>query len=129
MHWLLPLAFFLAPSAPPPVWCADATASAWAMSHLESVMNAEGAEGAFVRKTYSLPRVPRDSLVRVVDERVCARASAVYYRDHLGPPPPGGVTVVRIRDRYAVYGGISAGEWTVMTIYSSDFEPIVSLLM
>ncbi|MGH2898047.1 MAG: hypothetical protein ACRDMZ_05185, partial [Solirubrobacteraceae bacterium] len=71
----------------------------------------------------------RDSLVLVRDEHVCERAAHVYYRDRLGPTPPGGVTVVRIRDRYAVYGANRAGEWTIMTIYSLAFAPIVNLMM
>jgi hypothetical protein len=129
MHWLLPLAFLLPTSAPAAVWCADAPASGWAMSYLANLMDADGAEGDFDRKAAALPRVPRDSLVRIVDERICARASAAYYRHRLGPTPPGGVTVVRIRDRYAVYGANRAGEWRIMTIYSSEFEPIMSVAL
>ena len=97
------------------------------MSHLESLMEADGAEGDLDRRAYSLPRVPRDSPVRIVDERICERASAAYYRYRLGPTPPGGIVVVRIRNRYAVYGANRAGEWTITTIYSLEFEPIVNV--
>lgn len=82
-----------------------------------------------MRRLYSLPRVARDSVVHITDERLCERAATAYYRDTLGPPMPGGVTVARIGNRYAVYGGIRAGEWTIMTIFSMDFEPITNIAM
>jgi hypothetical protein len=128
MHWLLAL-LFLPPAARTSVWCDSGALSVWTASRIVDVVGGDGAEAEHARMLYSLPRVSRDSVVRVTDERVCERASAAYYRDRLGPPPAGGVSVIRIRNRYVVSGANRAGEWTVATIYSTDFEPIVNLLM
>ena len=129
MHWLLPFMFLQLHPVRPATWCADVSPSRLATSHLESLMDADGAEGDLSRRLFSLPRVPRDSLVLVTDERICQRASTAYYRYRLGPTPPGGIVVVRVRNRYVVYGAKRAGEWTITTVYSLEFETIVSILM
>lgn len=125
------LGFTQSPSAPAlaPRWCADAGTAGWAMNALIGIVEADGADADFGRRIYSLPRTTRDSLVLISDEAVCERASRAYYRHRLGPTPPGGVTVIRVSGRYTVYGANRAGEWTIMSIYSLAFEPIVDILM
>jgi hypothetical protein len=76
---------------------------------------------------YSLQHLPPDSVVHVTDERVCERAARAYYRRELGPMPPGGVAVLRIGNRYAIYGARRAGEWTILEIRSKEFELIMTI--
>ena len=73
--------------------------------------------------------LPADSVIVVTDERMCERAARTYYRHELGPMPAGGVTVLRVGNRYVVSGAIRAGEWTITTVYSAQLEGIVSILM
>lgn len=122
--------FLLLPHASrAPRWCADPAVSAWAMGSFIKDVEADGAGADFMRGVYALPRVPRDSVVLVRDEAICERASKAYYRHELGPTPPGGVIVIRMGNRYAVQGAIRAGEWTITTIFSMEFESIVNVLM
>jgi hypothetical protein len=123
------LAFARSPSLPagPPRWCGDGGAAGWALQAIIGVVEADGAEGDVARRLYSLPRTTRDSVLLVSDEAVCERASRAYYRYRLGPTPPGGVAVMRVSDRYAVFGANRAGEWTILSIYSLAFEPIANL--
>ena len=80
-----------------------------------------------LRRIFHLPLVHPDSIVYVDDERTCERAARVYYADRLGPRPHRGVSVARIGDRWAVYGEKRAGEWTILDIYTRDFEHLVSM--
>src|SRR5262245_6398432 len=121
------LAISLLIAAPPEMalpWCSPSPLAERVIADLESVVEAEGAEADMQRRLYDLPRLPRDSVVRVTDERLCERGARAYYRYTLGPTPPGGVFVLRIANRYAVYGAGRAGEWTIVTIFSPQFEPI-----
>lgn len=106
-------------------WCSPAATASWP---LESVRNALAERGPTAEQLYALPRVPPDSAIRVTDERVCERAARAYYRYRLGPFPLGGVAVIRIGNRYAVHGDMRAGEWTILSIYSDEFELISSIL-
>jgi len=80
------------------------------------------------RRLHRLPLVSPDSIHIVTDERICERAARAYYRHRLGPRPLGGVTVAEVGDLYAVYGARRAGEWTLLDIYTRDFELIVSVM-
>jgi hypothetical protein len=109
--------------------CASPTAEELIASRLREVVTDKGVEADLDRRMYNLPRVPADSVIAVHDENVCERAARAYYRYRLGPMPEGGLIVVRVRSRYAVYGANRAGEWTIMSIFSLAFEPIVNIAM
>jgi hypothetical protein len=94
---------------------------------LEALMVSDDSSTTAMRRLYRLPRVSPDSIVFVTDERTCERAAREYYRYHLGPRPLGGVDVARIGNMYAVYGAIRAGEWTILEIFTRDFELVASL--
>lgn len=111
-------------SAPAPQWCSEPPLAAWPLRTVRSVLAGSAIER---EQMYALPALPPDSAIVVTDERVCERAARAYYRHRLGPIPLGGVTVVRVGNRYAVYGGNRAGEWTTLTIYSDRFEYITSI--
>jgi hypothetical protein len=111
-------------SAAAPTWCSEPSVSALNYDKIKRVVEAGGPDARFL---YAMPRVPADSVVLVKDERVCERAARAYYRHRLGPIPAGGVTVVRVANRYAVIGGNRAGEWTILTIYSLDFHDIAHI--
>lgn len=100
---------------------------AWAVSRMRELVAGQGAEATATRRLYHLDAAAGDSVVVVSDERVCERAAREYYRHRLGPLPAGGVTVLRIGNRFAVEGAIRAGEWTILTIFSAQFEPIAHL--
>jgi hypothetical protein len=130
MSLLWSLVLFLTPvSAHAPRWCATAEAAAVTRDQLVRVVESDGAMADQSRRVYALPRTTRDSVVLVRDERVCERAARAYYRDRLGAAPGFGVSVVRIHDRYAVYGVERAGEWSILVIYSPEFESIVRIAM
>jgi uncharacterized membrane protein len=97
------------------------------MMHVRSIVSGHGVEADSARRMYSLPELPADSAFIVTDERVCERAARAYYRGTLGPMPVGGVTVIRVANRYVVSGTLRAGEWSISIIYSNRFEPIASI--
>jgi hypothetical protein len=121
------LGWVLAHPARERLWCGDPNATGWAIRSVAQTVTARGAKADEYRKRLSLPMAPLDSIIVVSDEAICERAARAYYRHVLGPMPAGGVSVVRVGDRYAVLGGIRAGEWTVVTIFSLQFDPIVNL--
>jgi hypothetical protein len=108
-------------------WCSPSPMGELVVADFKNIADAEGAEADMNRRLHDLPKVPRDSVVQIKDERVCERAARAYYRFHLGPTPPGGVFVLRIANRYVVYGATRAGEWTIVSIFSPQFEPIVNI--
>lgn len=111
---------------PPPAWCSAPVLGARTLHALRRVLASDAPERSLL---YALPVVPPDSAVLVRDEGTCERAARAYYRYRLGPTPPGGVTVIRIGNRYAVYGAQRGGEWTILSIYSEQFEPITAVGM
>jgi hypothetical protein len=106
------------------VWCGDPDATGWVMSKVVPLVTARGAAADAHRTRYAMPSAPLDSVIVVKDEAICERAARAYYRHSLGPIPAGGVSVVRVRNRYAVLGGLRAGEWSIMTIFSLQFDSI-----
>lgn len=60
----------------------------------------------------------------IADQKICERATRAYYRHTLGPLRNDGVAVARFGDKYAVFGEIRAGEWTILTIYNLQFEKL-----
>ena len=124
---LVSLAFITTPGrAPAQRWCSEPAIAAWPLGGIREVLKGNAIER---ERMYALPALPPDSAIVVTDERVCERAARTYYRYRLGPIPPGGVAVVRVGNRYAVYGANRAGEWTILTIYSDRFEYITSIAM
>ena len=113
-----------AASAPAPRWCSSPALAAWTLGGIRDVL---GRNPIVREQMYFLPALPPDSAIVVTDERVCERAARAYYRHRLGPIPAGGVSVIRVGNRYVVYGANRAGEWTIMSIYSDRFEPITNL--
>ncbi|HEY2067195.1 MAG TPA: hypothetical protein VGG84_14675 [Gemmatimonadaceae bacterium] len=121
------VALSMADAPPPPrAWCSAPALGDHALYALRRVLASDGPERSLM---YSLPAVPPDSAVLVRDERTCERAARAYYRHRLGPTPAGGVAVVRIGNRYAVYGAQRAGEWTILSIYSAQFDYIAGIAM
>jgi len=108
-------------------WCSRSPLAEHVVADFKEIVEAEGAEADMERRLYDLSRLPRDSVIHIVDERLCERAARAYYRHRLGPTPRGGVFVMRIGNRYAVYGANRAGEWTIVSIFSLQFDPIVSI--
>ena len=124
---LASLALVTAPGrSPDPKWCSGSALASWPLGALRNVLAGNAIER---EQMYALPALPPDSAVVVTDERVCERAARMYYRYRLGPIPAGGVAVVRVGNRYAVYGGNRAGEWTILVIFSDRFESIASIAM
>src|SRR5690348_14085997 len=124
LSFLAALAFTAAPARPAPRWCSDPALAAWTLDGIRDVLKGNAIER---EQMYALPALPPDSAIVVNDERVCERAARAYYRHRLGPIPGGGVTVIRVGNRYVVYGANRAGEWTIMSIYSDRFEPITHI--
>lgn len=107
-------------------WCSSPAMASWPMGALRNVLDGGKID---IERMYSLPRLPADSVVRITDERVCERAAHTYYRHILGPIPAGGVVVLRVGNRYAVYGSLRAGEWTILSIYTDRFELVSNIAM
>ena len=107
-----------------PRWCSEPALAYWPLDAARNVLKGNAIER---EQMYHLPALPPDSAVVVTDERVCERAARTYYRHRLGPIPPGGVAVVRVGNRYLVYGDNRAGEWTILSIYSDRFELIANI--
>lgn len=118
---LAALAFTAAPARTAPRWCSDPALAASPLYGIRDVLKGNAIER---EQMYALPALPPDSAIVVSDERTCERAARAYYRHRLGPIPAGGVAVIRVGNRYVVYGANRAGEWTIMSIYSDRFEPI-----
>jgi hypothetical protein len=97
-------------------------------TRFERLMVSDDSETTVSRRSYQLPRVSPDSVRIITDERICGRAAREYYRDYLGPPPVGGVVVIRVGDMYVVYGAKRGGEWTSLEIYTRDFEYVAGFL-
>jgi hypothetical protein len=114
---------------PPDRWCSASPVAAHVASRIVDAVSGRGAEAELSRRQFNLPELPADSVIVVTDERMCERAARTYYRHELGPMPAGGVTVLRVGNRYVVSGAIRAGEWTITTVYSAQLEGIVSILM
>jgi uncharacterized membrane protein len=112
----------------PRPWCSGSEAAEYRLDWIRTVVSKHGIEADSSRRIYHLPELPADSVVLVTDERVCERAARAYYRHELGPMPAGGVTVIRVANRYVVSGALRAGEWSITTIYSTKFEPIANIL-
>ena len=112
--------------APAPPWCSAPSAAIWPTQAIKRVLESDG---AVRERMYALPRMSPDSVVHVTDERVCELAARAYYRYRLGPVPEGGVAVLKVGNRYAVYGANRAGEWTILQIYSENFEFISGIAM
>lgn len=123
---LASLSLFDAAPIARPRWCSPPAMATTTITALRKVLDGGAVER---ERMYSLPPLPSDSVVRVTDERVCERAARTYYRHELGPIPAGGVVVVRVGNRYAVYGDLRAGEWTILSIYSDQFELISNIAM
>ena len=124
---LITAASMLASSPVPaaaPTWCSEPSVSSWTLDKIRGVLETGGADAKYL---YGMPKVPPTSAVLVTDERICERAARTYYRYRLGPIPAGGVTVIRVVNRYAVIGGNRAGEWTILSIYSLQFEDIAHI--
>ena len=94
---------------------------------LERLMFAIDSTETAHNRIFRLPVISPDSIRIVTDERICERAARLYYRDHLGPRPLESVAVAQVGDFYVVYGARRAGEWTLMDIYTRDFELIVTV--
>jgi hypothetical protein len=107
--------------------CSDAEKRQWLRFQIEPLMLSADSATTNLRRAFHLPLVHPDSIVYVDDERICERAARVYYADRLGPRPLRGVSVARIGDRWAVYGENRAGEWTILGIYTRDFELLASI--
>ena len=102
--------------------CGTSEKRNWLRFKLEPMMLSADSAAAEGRRSLRLPLVHPDSIVYIDDERICARAAKVYYRDRGGPMPLLGVSVARVGDRFLVYGENRAGEWTIMDVFNRDFE-------
>jgi hypothetical protein len=107
--------------------CGDAEQRHWLRAKIQPLMLSADSATTNLRRQFYLPLVHPDSIVYVDDERICERVARVYYADRLGPLPLRGVSVARIGDRWAVLGENRAGEWTILEIYTRDFELLASL--
>jgi hypothetical protein len=107
-----------------PRWCSSVDEAEWVGEKMKRALEGSDVER---ERLYGLPRLPPDSVLVVRDEHVCERAARAYYRRELGPFPASGIAVVRVGNRYAVQGTIRAGEWTILVIFSAEFEPIASV--
>jgi hypothetical protein len=100
----------------------------WLKRDIVEMVTAPDSGSVVSREMHGLPAL-RASAVRVVtDQAICAQAARVYYRNHIGPPTRGGVTVLEAGDAYLVYGDSRAGEWRVLTVYNRNWEALASVL-
>jgi len=107
--------------------CGEREKRDWLRYNIQALMQSDDSSTSADRRLHHLPLVHPDSIVFVDDARICERAAKVYYRYRLGPRPPHGVAVARVGKLFVVYGDERAGEWTIMNIYTRDFQLVASL--
>ena len=107
-------------------WCGTAEKRESVYWHAHEIFDIADSTGLSYRARERISRVLFERIIPISDQRVCEQATRAYYRHHLGPLPIDGVAVVRVGDRYAVYGERHGGEWTILEIYNLAFELITS---
>jgi hypothetical protein len=123
----LPLLLLLAgPTAlPRSQWCSGGEIGQYQLEHVQEMLGDPTAEGRLIRRIYQLSHAANARAELVADEAVCERAARAYYRHVLGPME--WVVVVKVLDRYVVFGSLRAGEFQITTVFTTEFDAVGSV--
>lgn len=107
-------------------WCADSAHVNMLVREVRDILDGIDSVAVLERSAYWLPVKPGGTVRAVTDESICERAVRAYYRHELGPGRRT-IMLVSAGGRYIAWGALRAGEWSIVTVFTRDFEVLSNI--
>lgn len=113
---------------PKPNWCGTAAQREFLKYRLREIAHESDSTAMANGTAAAMRRIIPTRVEIITNQTICERATRAYYRYTLGPLHSDGVAVGRFGDRYGVYGDLRGGEWTILEIFTLEFEGLGAYL-